>query len=477
MTRTLIKLSLAAVMVASAHADTALTIGKAHLIGLGGPCWDDTIPDFSTMSSTFALSGVSGNGTLTSSSVTVANNGGINPGYYSFYRYSLNLSGMSSGGPHCISVLIHFGTPVHCVYDVLVLTNGVASQDVFGASLAAYGDIRIGFSFNINSGSCLFPGDTATQFGMLSDTQPKTNYITIIDRDFSGNVISSVNVPAIVPDVPPNWVYVPPRIPFSTFQGSFICNAVPFQPGLGAYDLRFKLLNAASNGLSVSPTVTQTVQMVNGLFTMPLPFDPNVFTANPRWLSLSARPSGNGTFTALNPPLALTPAPQALYAYSAGVVADIGPGQAVISLDGLTGAVQLQPGSGIFLATNGNTLTISTAIGSDRNSKKDFSPVDARTVLDQLLALPLQRWRYLNEDDRTRHLGPMAQDFKATFGLGSDDKTIGLVDAAGVSLAAIQGLNEKLETRSEKLEAENAELKSRLERLEKFINEKNGGAK
>ena len=156
----------------------------------------------------------------------------------------------------------------------------------------------------------------------------------------------------------------------------------------------------------------------------------------------------------------------------------------MISLDGLTGAVQLQPGSGIFLATNGNTLTISTAIGSDRNSKKDFSPVDARTVLDQLLALPLQRWRYLNEDDRTRHLGPMAQDFKATFGLGSDDKTIGLVDAAGVSLAAIQGLNEKLETRSQKLETrseqlekENAELKARLEKLERIINQQNGGAK
>jgi hypothetical protein len=38
----------------------------------------------------------------------------------------------------------------------------------------------------------------------------------------------------------------------------------------------------------------------------------------------------------------------------------------------------------------------------------------------------------------------MAQDFKAAFGLGMDDKHIGLVDEGGVALAAIQGLNQKL---------------------------------
>jgi hypothetical protein len=37
-------------------------------------------------------------------------------------------------------------------------------------------------------------------------------------------------------------------------------------------------------------------------------------------------------------------------------------------------------------------------------------------------------------------------------------------DETGVALAAIQGLNEKLET-------ENAELKARLERLEKLLNQ------
>jgi hypothetical protein len=42
-------------------------------------------------------------------------------------------------------------------------------------------------------------------------------------------------------------------------------------------------------------------------------------------------------------------------------------------------------------------------------------------------------------------------------------------------LAAIQGLNQKLEERSQKLEAENVELKSRLEKLERLMNQKLNG--
>ena len=466
MKKTMTLLLLAALTAASAHADTPLTIGKVALIGVGGPCWDDTIPDASTLNSTFTLNGVSGNGTLTSSSVTVVNNSIFNGGNYSFYRYSLDLSGMTSPGSHCISLLIHFGTPVHCVYDVLLLTNAVATKDVVVATLAPYGDIRLTFPLHFGSG-CLFPGEIATGIGMLSDSLPKANYITVIDRDLGGNLISSVNVPAIVPDVPPNWAFPPPKIPYSTFQGNFTSNSVPKLPLNGAYDLSFNLVNAGSNGLPVSPTVTQTVQVVNGLFTMPLPFDPNVFTASPRWLSLSARPSGNGSFTPLNPPLALTPAPQALYAYSAGVVADLGPGQAVTSLNGLTDAVILQGGNSIFLGTNGNTLTISAMAGSDRNIKTDFTSLNLEEILAKLAGLPIQGWRFTNEVAGVRHVGPMAQDFKATFGLGQNEKFIEFVDAQGVALAAIQGLNQKLNEK----DAEIQQLKESVAQLKAMVSQ------
>ena len=70
----------------------------------------------------------------------------------------------------------------------------------------------------------------------------------------------------------------------------------------------------------------------------------------------------------------------------------------------------------------------------------------------------------------------MAQDFKAGFYPGRDDKGISTLEFDGVELAAIQGLNQKVgagdrrsEARIQKLEAENAELKARLEKLEQRL--------
>jgi hypothetical protein len=48
----------------------------------------------------------------------------------------------------------------------------------------------------------------------------------------------------------------------------------------------------------------------------------------------------------------------------------------------------------------------------------------------------------------------VAQDFHAAFGLGADDKRIATLDSSGVALAAIQGLNQKLEADAQAKEAE-----------------------
>ena len=61
-------------------------------------------------------------------------------------------------------------------------------------------------------------------------------------------------------------------------------------------------------------------------------------------------------------------------------------------------------------------------------------------VLEKLAELPISTWNYKGEDPSVRHMGPMAQDFFATFGLGGDDKTINLLDANGVVMVAIQAL-------------------------------------
>jgi hypothetical protein len=117
---------------------------------------------------------------------------------------------------------------------------------------------------------------------------------------------------------------------------------------------------------------------------------------------------------------------------------------------------------------------------SDRNVKEDFQPVNSTRVLEKVLALPLQEWVYKADEQKSRHLGPMAQDFKAAFGLGVDDKTIATVDADGVALAAIQGLNQKLAEELKRRDAENAELKQRLDALEKLlqrVSEEQGGVR
>ena len=64
---------------------------------------------------------------------------------------------------------------------------------------------------------------------------------------------------------------------------------------------------------------------------------------------------------------------------------------------------------------------------------------------------------------------PMAQDFYAAFGLGGSDTTITGVDPDGVALAAIQGLNEKLEQNVQQKETEITELRTRLEKLERLM--------
>ena len=73
-----------------------------------------------------------------------------------------------------------------------------------------------------------------------------------------------------------------------------------------------------------------------------------------------------------------------------------------------------------------------------------------------------------------KHIGPVAQDFHAAFGLGDSDRAIGTVDESGVALAAIQGLNQKLEATEKTMREKDAEiqaLQARLERLEHLINE------
>ena len=66
----------------------------------------------------------------------------------------------------------------------------------------------------------------------------------------------------------------------------------------------------------------------------------------------------------------------------------------------------------------------------------------------------------------------MAQDFYAAFAIGPDDKHIATVDADGVALAAIQGLNQKVEEQGAALKSKDAriaELEQRLSAIEALL--------
>ena len=114
----------------------------------------------------------------------------------------------------------------------------------------------------------------------------------------------------------------------------------------------------------------------------------------------------------------------------------------------------------VQITNNGTIYATAFSTTSDRNAKQDFAPVNSRDVLAKVAAMPITQWSF-KTDTGTRHMGPMAQDFYQAFALGSDDHHIATVDEDGVALAAIQGLNQKLEEQS----AENAALKQELNEL------------
>ncbi len=122
--------------------------------------------------------------------------------------------------------------------------------------------------------------------------------------------------------------------------------------------------------------------------------------------------------------------------------------------------------TGAFLSSGGIWTN-----SSSRALKTDFDSVDAQALLERVLRLPLSLWRYRNAADEGLHLGPMAEDFFELFGLGSGPHSISTVDASGVALAAIQGLNARLEADNAQLRAGAEAQQQRIEQLEQDMAE------
>ncbi len=125
-------------------------------------------------------------------------------------------------------------------------------------------------------------------------------------------------------------------------------------------------------------------------------------------------------------------------------------GTYVYSSENLKAGVKLAAGSGTWASL------------SDRDAKTDIAPLDDAAVLAKVATLPVSTWRYKTESG-VRHVGPMAQDFYAAFGVGEDDRHITSIDEDGVAIAAIKALRENvvsLQARNATLQAGNARLRA-----------------
>ena len=137
------------------------------------------------------------------------------------------------------------------------------------------------------------------------------------------------------------------------------------------------------------------------------------------------------------------------------------------------------PGTEMSVFKNGD-LVIGGLLteNSDVNAKRDFEPLDAQVILAKIVDLEVMEWSYIDAP-KQRHVGPMAQDFHAAFGLGRDNKHIATLDTSGVALLGIKALVEenhrmaeeshRMAQESDRIAEENQDLRQRLELLENIV--------
>jgi hypothetical protein len=150
------------------------------------------------------------------------------------------------------------------------------------------------------------------------------------------------------------------------------------------------------------------------------------------------------------------------YSTSTPIVADIAGQFKVRATGGVRFVTNAADTAGVVLF-GGNSAWSSI---SDRNMKRDIRELDGEDVLARLARMPVSEWGYKAQDASIRHMGPMAQDFHAAFGLGEDPLRISTIDADGVALAAARALEARTRATNERLLRELDALRDRLAALE-----------
>ncbi len=86
-----------------------------------------------------------------------------------------------------------------------------------------------------------------------------------------------------------------------------------------------------------------------------------------------------------------------------------------------------------------------------KDYKENYTQLDEKQIAEKMEGLPVEMWNY--KGDGISHIGPYAEDFKETFGVG-DGKTINLMDMMSIMWITIQEQRKRIN----KLEAQDARV-------------------
>jgi endosialidase-like protein len=120
-------------------------------------------------------------------------------------------------------------------------------------------------------------------------------------------------------------------------------------------------------------------------------------------------------------------------------------------------------GNGAYLSAGGVWTNAST-----RDKKEDFTALNKTEVLNKIGLLDISQWKYVGTDEY--HIGPIAEDFYAAFGVGVNNKSISTIDPAGVALLGVQALKLENDALKNKIDDQQQTISDLLKRIEALEN-------
>jgi hypothetical protein len=133
----------------------------------------------------------------------------------------------------------------------------------------------------------------------------------------------------------------------------------------------------------------------------------------------------------------------------------------VIAVDSMVAAISNEE------QVSSNVIDSSVVRGDTRTSRPSLILLRDSDMLTRLSVLPIYTW-----SDSVRHISPLPQDFYKIFETGTDEKTISINDAFGVSLAGVKALSldmKRYDLALLELQKTNEELSRKSRSLERVV--------